>query len=135
MNKLIGYSVASIFSWKTKTARAEEDLKSSVYPYDKSDAAWKSNWDDLTTNRQSYSKVMYLIAMPTTISYGDCINQGHRKLKRSLEAVRDLIESGDHYRVSLVSGLDFKVHEHGHYRPLLEGLVGRILEYNRSELS
>jgi len=74
---------------------------------------------------------MYLIAMPESVSSKDTNNDGHDKLKRSIEKVRDLIVSGDHYRVSLVSGLDFKLHLHGTYRPILEQLVHRILEYNK----
>jgi len=131
MNKLFSYKIASIFALKTKTARAEEDLKSSVYPYNNSDSKWKPDWDQLDTNRQSYSKIMYLIAMPESISNKDTSNDGHNKLKRSIEKVRDLIVSGDHYRVSLVSGLDFKLHLHGIYRPILEQLVHRILDYNK----
>ena len=131
MNKLFSYKIASIFAWKAKTARAEEDLKSSVYPYNNSNSKWKSDWDQLATNRQSYSKIMYLIAMPETLSTKDTNNAGHDKLKRSIEKVRDLIVSGDHYRVSLVSGLDYKLHLHDTYRPILEQLVHRILDYNK----
>ena len=131
MNKLFSYKLANIFAWKAKTARAEEDLKSSVYPYNKSESKWKSNWDQLATNRQSYSKIMYLIAMPESVSSNVTTNDGHDKLKRSIEKVRDLIASGDHYRVSLVSCLDFKLHLHATYRPVLEQLVHRILKFNK----